>query len=114
MDFAQLRAINVRRCIDGWKHPLNSWSVAEWGNATAGEVGEACNIAKKLLRQRTGLVGNNASTTEASLKQELADEIADFVIYADLWSASEGIDLAEAIRSKFNRTSAKLGFTEQL
>lgn len=114
MEFKTLREMNVRRCAEGWKHPLDSWSVAEWGNATAGEVGEACNIAKKLLRLRQGLVGNNHDTTEASLKQELANEIADFVIYADLWSASEGILLEDAIKQKFNATSAKLGFGELL
>jgi len=114
MDFSTLRKINVRRCVRSWGHTLSSWSVAEWGNATAGEVGEACNIAKKLLRLRQGLPGNNSDTTETSLKNELADEIADFVIYADLWSASEGIDLEEAIRRKFNKTSTKLGFDERL
>jgi len=114
LNFDVLREINVRRCVRSWGHTLSSWSVAEWGNATVGEVGEACNIAKKLLRLRQGLPGNNKETSEASLLAELSDEIADFVIYADLWAASEGISLEDAIRKKFNKTSVKLGFDDQL
>jgi NTP pyrophosphatase (non-canonical NTP hydrolase) len=114
MDFQTLRDFNLQRNNEGWKHRLNDWSVAEWGNATAGEVGEACNIAKKLLRLRQGLIGNRPSATETSLRQELADEIADFVIYADLWAASEDISLEDAIRHKFNETSRRIGFTPVL
>lgn len=114
LTFEKLRKTNTKRCVEGWRHDLNSWSVAEWGNAAAGEVGEACNIAKKLLRFRQNLPGNRASTTEDSLREELAHEIADFVIYADLWAASEGIDLEAAICETFNDKSDELGFPHKL
>lgn len=106
LTFKALRSINVTRCVAGLKHPLNLWSVAEWGNATAGECGEACNVAKKMLREKQGLL-NTDGLTMTDYKQKLADELADTVIYIDLWAASEGIDLEVAIRQKFNADSEK-------
>lgn len=64
LNFDKLRKTNIKRCTskDGFNHPLDGWSVAEWGAATAGELGEACNIAKKLIRVRDGVVGNKRNT----------------------------------------------------
>ena len=45
----------------------------------------------------------------AELRDQLRDEIADTFIYLDLLAQSQGIDLGEAVRNKFNRTSDKLG-----
>jgi NTP pyrophosphatase (non-canonical NTP hydrolase) len=55
----------------------HDWSIAEWTNAMAGEAGEACNIAKKMIR------GDYGDDVELGVG-ELMDEIADVVIYADL------------------------------
>lgn len=57
LSFDYLRGVNVRRCVDGFKHALESWSVAEWTNAVAGEAGEAANVAKKMLRFRDNING---------------------------------------------------------
>lgn len=116
LTFYDLRRINVLRCegSPGFAHSLSSWSVAEWGNATAGEVGEACNVAKKLLRIRDGVgLGQNKKTKEEYLN-DLADELADAVIYLDLWAASQEINLEVALRRKFNKTSKELGYDEEL
>jgi len=91
---------------------LNEWSLSDWAVATAGEMGEALNLVKKLNRERDGIVGNSLTTNE--LKSKLADELADVAIYLDIMAASEGIDLAQAIVTKFNRTSEKVGFPERL
>lgn len=107
--FARLRAQNLLRCENAFHHKLSSWSVAEWGAATAGEVGEACNVAKKLLRFRDNVRGNPAGLTIEQLREHLAEELADAVIYLDLWAASQAINLGDAVRAKFNKTSAKLG-----
>jgi NTP pyrophosphatase (non-canonical NTP hydrolase) len=74
------------------------------GNAAAGEMGEACNIIKKLERARLGLKGSRATT------DQLADELGDVIIYLDLIAQKLGIDLDEAIRNKFNKDSMKHGF----
>lgn len=112
MNFATLRAANLSRCARWHPRGLNEWSLSDWGVATAGEMGEALNVVKKLNRERDGIAGNTLSEDE--LRRELADEIADVAIYLDIMAASEGIDLAEAIARKFNKTSKKVGFPERL
>lgn len=125
-DFLEtLRKANLRRCVEGFKHDLDSWSVAEWANAMQGEFGEsvgaflllftakhggeAGNIAKKMLRFRDGVAGNAPGKTRAEYAREFAKEIAGMVIYADLTLASEGLSLKDAIRDEFNSKSAQLG-----
>lgn len=80
----------------------SDWTLLEWAGAAAGEMGEAANIAKKFRRGDYSI--ENPAHVEA-----LADEIADVVIYSDLLAARAGIDLGEAVRRKFNKTSAKVG-----
>jgi len=73
------------------------------GNELAGEVGEACNIIKKLERERLGIKGSRATVAQ------LAEELADVIICTDLIAAKLGINLATATKNKFNATSAKVG-----
>jgi NTP pyrophosphatase (non-canonical NTP hydrolase) len=112
LTFPMLRAANMSRCARWHPRGLNEWTLSDWACATGGELGEAMNIVKKLNRERDGIAGN--TLTEEELRCELADELADVAIYLDIWAASEGIDLGEAIASKFNRTSEKVGFPERL
>ena len=70
----------------------------------AGEVGEACNAMKKMERQSLEMVGG------ANDNGNLADELADVVICADLAAMAMGVDLGEAVARKFNKTSRKHGF----
>ena len=97
--YAKLRDANVARQAE-WDEG-NTISLTYWATAMAGEVGEACNVVKKLERERLGLRGSRATLAD------LADELADVVIYVDLLAMSQGIDLEAAIRNKFNATSAK-------
>ena len=101
-DLTRLRSANIARQRE-WDEG-NTLTLTYWGNALAGEVGEACNVIKKIERERLKLKGSRATVSD------LADELADAVIYIDLLCMSEGIDLREAIRRKFNATSAKYGF----
>ncbi len=78
------------------------WSLPEWGNATAGEVGELCNVIKKIHR-------GDFTLEEANEKELIADEAADVVIYLDLLCAKAGINLQTAIVNKFNKKSEELG-----
>jgi NTP pyrophosphatase (non-canonical NTP hydrolase) len=101
---------NLTRCVapDGFNHSLESWSLSDWMTATLGELGEAANILKKLNRARDGIPGNKETPEE--LQAMFADEIADTYIYLDLLAQAASIDLPSAIRSKFDRTSAKIGY----
>lgn len=77
-------------------------------NELAGEVGELCNVIKKLERERLGLVGSRATLEQA------ADELADVVICADLLADQLGIDLSASIPVKFNKTSEKYGLKTRM
>lgn len=112
--FHELRDTNVARC-KRWHpdFPHDKWTIADWSNAAAGEMGEAANVVKKIRRAEFGHPGANDPNTSQLLKM-LADEIADTVIYLDLLAAHVGIDLATAIRRKFNAISEREGFPERL
>lgn len=110
MNFKEFSRKNRTRCEhkEGFDHKLSDWSLSDWFTATLGELGEAANVAKKLNRYRDGIKGNSES--EVELRAHLADEIADTFIYLDLLAQAAGIDLEDAVRDKFNRTSRKIGY----
>lgn len=96
----------------------NATRAPEWGGKPAsiefkaielgGEAGECLNKVKKYLRNVEGMVGGvNLDTT----REEVADELGDVVICADLLAEKLGINLGEAVMRKFNKTSDKHGFT---
>ena len=100
-NFFRLRKANYNRQKE-WD-PMNQISLSYRGNELAGETGEACNEIKKLERERLGIRGSR------STKEKLASELADVIICCDLIAMGEAIDLWEAVRGKFNETSAKVG-----
>lgn len=112
MTFADLRTANMLR-LPEFKNNLgkpahsepdgSDWTLLEWAGAMCGEAGEASNVAKKF--RRGDYCVNNVTEVE-----ELADEIADNIIYADILAAQADIDLGEAVRRKWNKTSAKIGY----
>jgi NTP pyrophosphatase (non-canonical NTP hydrolase) len=115
LTFDMLRQQNVARCVEDFKHSLESWSVAEWTNAMCGEAGEAANVAKKMLRHRDAVPGNTGADTDLeALRAKLAAELADVVIYTDLVAASQGVDLGAAIIATWDAKSAQIGSTRRL
>jgi NTP pyrophosphatase (non-canonical NTP hydrolase) len=100
LTFRDLRHVNVRRNIELYKQQIDDWSPTDWACAAAGEMGETCNKIKKLKR------GDDIPLSD------VADEIADTVIYLDLLAARMGIDLAQAVINKFNATTDR--FSEEL
>lgn len=113
LTFQKLREANIERCKE-WHGPagIEDWTLSDWATATAGELGEACNVIKKLNRARSGIYGN--SQTEQELQEQLAEELADTVIYLDLLAARAEIDLASAVVDKFNFVSTRFGFSQRL
>lgn len=103
---------NRRRCesAKGFHHALNSWSLSDWMTATAGELGEAANVIKKLNRVRDGIPGN--AETPEQLREQLAEELADVAIYLDLMAQAAGFDLETIREAKFRKTSRKIGYAE--
>ena len=101
LTFAMLREQNVGRCEESF-HSCDDWSPTDWATAVAGEVGEACNLIKKLRR------GENIQ------EAVIAMEIADAVIYLDLLADRLGISLGEAVGVKFNIVSERVGNARRL
>ncbi|RKD61691.1 MazG-like family protein [Rhizobium sp. WW_1] len=94
---ADLRAANITR-QEEWC-PDQKPDLSFRGNELAGESGEACNQIKKLERDRHGWRGSKGSVAQ------LAEELADTVICADLVAITAGIDLEASVVAKFNATS---------
>ena len=113
LSFSQLRSANMARILSyskgtarlAFNHTLEEWTPAQWACALAGEVGELCNLIKKDFRGRPG---------DTITERMLADEIADVAIYLDLLAARLGINLAEAVREKFNSKSDQVGSSVKL
>lgn len=103
----RLRAANQRRDVE-WNDGDERISLLFRAVEMAGEAGEACNVAKKLERERLGMRGSRATL------QDLADELADVAICVDLIAMHAGIDLSTAITAKFNATSEKYGLSTRL
>lgn len=78
----------------------SDWSPAQWLQAVVGELGEYANLRKKVER-------GDLTIEEAT--PMLADELADVVIYLDILASQLGIELGDAVMSKWNRTSKKVG-----
>jgi NTP pyrophosphatase (non-canonical NTP hydrolase) len=96
LTFARFSRTNVRRCFEGFGKEPHDWTPEQWGNALAGEVGETCNLIKKIC-----------SRGEDIPLSEIGKEIADVVTYADLLCARLGLDLEDVLRQKFNEVSAR-------
>lgn len=125
LTFRQLRRANLER-LPQFKNkhggPAHSqadgsdWSLGEWVNATAGEHGELAEfVLLAAMTKALGTAGNLAKKeqrgdlTLAEIRQQIADELADVVTYADILAYRAGIDLGEAVREKWNRVSERVG-----
>jgi NTP pyrophosphatase (non-canonical NTP hydrolase) len=104
--FASLRAANEVRQRE-WD-VLGQLTLAYRGNELAGEVGEACNVIKKLERERLGINGSRDTV------EHLAEELADVIICTDLIAMQAGIDLEGAVVAKFNASSEKVGLKTRM
>jgi len=103
---SRLQAAHVER-QDEWC-PDQKPDLSFRGNEMAGEVGEACNVIKKLERERHGWRGSRDTT------QHLGEELADVVHTAILCAITAGIDLEPYVIDKFNSTSEQNGLATVL
>lgn len=108
--FADLRKANLDR--QAYWGGAENWTLADWSNAVAGEVGEACNVVKKLRRPELGTVGNDHQPEVYT--RQLESEIGDVLIYLDLLANAAGFDLETCVGRAFNEKSAKLNMPVRL
>lgn len=114
LDLAALRPINVQRAREGFKCYDNQ-PLTYWTTALAGEVGELCNMIKKMQRvERGGVDGGSSYTAKDITKEMLKEEIGGIAIYLDLLASLLDISLEDAIVDTFNEKSEKLGFRERV
>src|SRR3989304_2202578 len=104
LTFGQLREANRQRWQEVFAHTLD-WTATDFGTALAGEIGEACNILKKLRR------GELSSQETSDAICSLGYELADAVTYIDLLAQKHGIDLGQAVAHKFNMVSMRRSST---
>ena len=103
MTLNDLAKANADRCNEVF-HPIDEWSPTDWACAMAGECGEACNLVKKGRR-----ISSDPREWPCDLTGEIAEELADLVIYADLLAQRLGINLELAVQWKFNKVSEETG-----
>jgi NTP pyrophosphatase (non-canonical NTP hydrolase) len=102
----RLREVNGERAAE-WMGDYPSDALF-WAVEFGGEAGEVLNVVKKLRRAELDRRGSRAT------KEDLADEIADGIICLDSLARHYDIDIAAAVRRKFNATSEKNGFPQRL
>lgn len=95
LTFNKFQKINSKRSKEIYKR--NKFDEYFYGLALAGEVGEACNILKKIKR--------GSKKKDKSSLQELKDELGDIAAYLCLLADTLGVDLEDCIVSKFNEVS---------
>ena len=92
---------------------LDSWTPAEWACAAAGEMGEACNVVKKIFRLQKGAPSKREETVDFYTRQ-LEKEIGDTFIYLDLLAQRCGLDMYTCIATAFNQVSEREGYPHRL
>lgn len=90
----------TRRSRQGFK--TENWKIEDWALALAGEVGELCNVLKKVKRGDFLL--------DDARKAECCKELADIIMYAQLGIKCLGSDTGEVIRSKFEEVSKRINY----
>lgn len=115
LTFKKLSRINKKRCEQCF-HSINDWSASDWATALAGEVGEACNIIKKIRRLDTAKFKpfRKSETKRDKLLKDLKKELGDIQCYLDLLATYYNFDLAQCTVDKFNEVSKKVNFEYEL
>ena len=114
LNLQTFRTTNVDRAIHGF-NCYNNQPLTYWTTALAGEVGELCNMIKKLQRvEKGGIDGGNSYKAIDIDKKMLQEEIGGIAIYLDLLASLLDIELEEAIRTTFNKKSEELHFSQRI
>ena len=108
LSFDELRQANLEILPKFKAGGLDDWNIAEWMNAVAGETGEACNFAKKHIRQLP------SDPPRGVLEKAIAYELADIVIYVDLVAAKLGVNLGDIVKEKFNLVCHRMEHDQRL
>lgn len=99
--FQQFRNYNLLRQQEkNYNDKCSDWSLNDWATALTGEVGEACNLLKKVRRGDYNL---------DDVRSELGKELADIFTYLDILASKLELDLGTEVVKKFNEVSTRIG-----
>jgi hypothetical protein len=104
----------AERSRNNWNH---DFSLSEWSSFLAGEAGELCNVAKKILLHDLGLpyAGQNGKEVIWGLEVKAIHEAVDALFYALLVLIKLGVtDPEPFLREVFNAKSERIGAKERL
>lgn len=102
LSFGELRNANSVRSDIYWNRV---YTPAQWMTAMVGEVGELANKLADRWKYQHDMPNNKG----AIAKEEIAHEMADIICYLDHLARATDVDLGEAVRTKFNLVSDRLG-----
>lgn len=105
MTFKMFQLMNRCRSAEVFEKQHGVWTFDKYLLALAGETGEACNLAKKVLR---------GDFTLDQAREDLGRELADVICYADHVMSSLGLDTGETVLKKFREVSKRVGWAEEL
>lgn len=108
--FSEFQSMSAERSRKAFP-TCGDWTLNDWAVALSGEVGELCNLLKK---DRRGLATDERYDLDGpfkeSARQAVIEELADVITYADLMLSELGADTGEAVLTKFNEVSRRIGW----
>jgi len=113
LTFKKFQIINDLRSNE-WHGENEDQSLADFGNALAGEAGELCNFLKKIRRVQSGMRYRASEGNIIELTERASYEIADVIIQAFLVATELNLDVETILKTKFNITSDEFGFSQKL
>jgi NTP pyrophosphatase (non-canonical NTP hydrolase) len=112
LDISEFRKMSIRRAIEAFNCYENQ-PLTFWTTALAGELGELCNMIKKIQRVELGGIDGGHSYTAKNITPEmLKEEIGGIYIYLDLLASLLKISMEDAIIDTFNEKSKDIGWPE--
>lgn len=103
----ELRELNTKRHPYFGMGEIKEVSIEFKTLELLGETGEVANVVKKILRGDEYVLDKKEQITPIQL---LVRELADVIICVDLLAAKYDIDLVDAVKKKFDKTSDDRGY----
>lgn len=114
LNLKALREASVERAKEGFK-TYDNVPLTFFTTAIAGEVGELCNLIKKLERAKVGGLDAGTTVKVADISpQMLKEEFGGIIIYLDLLASLMNVSLEDAIIYAFNDKSIKYNLRQRL
>lgn len=113
MTFKQFSEANLLK-TEKFYDPIQSWYYTDWACALAGEVGELCNIIKKMRRVSTNQselieLQHMAVDDVKKFSSMLREEIYDCYVYLDLLTQRLGMDMSDLLEEQYYENAKKKG-----